>query len=181
MSEATVISRVRHYAGMADRGLVLLLRVLCVSCFTLLLLILAGNVFVRYFPVTAFYWFDEVVEWIFAWMVFFGAAALWARDEHFRLEWISNKIKGTRKGHLVAAVMELLSLCFIVVFFYESLRLTALAKDWTPVFNVSRRYLYVCMPLSGLIMVIYSVRNIFRELGAFMRKAPPPHPPDHPD
>ena len=162
----------------ADRGLVFLLRVICVSCFTLLLLILAGNVFVRYFPVTAFYWFDEVVEWMFAWMVFFGAAALWARDEHFRLEWINNKITGTRTGHLVAALLELLSLCFIVVFFYESLRLTVLAQDWTPVFNVSRRYLYVCMPLSGAIMVAFTLRNFLRELKAFIRKKPLPNPPD---
>lgn len=156
---------------MADRGLVFLLRVICVGCFTLLLLILAGNVFVRYFPVTAFYWFDEVVEWMFAWMVFFGASALWARNEHFRLEWINEKIKGTRKGHLLAAMIELLSLCFITVFFLESLRLTMLAKDWTPVFNVSRRYLYVCMPLSGAIMVAYSMRNILREISAFRKSA----------
>ncbi len=152
-----------------DRKLVFFLRLICVCCFCLLLLLLAGNVFVRHFPVAAFYWFDEVVEWMFAWMIFFGAAALWARDEHFKLEWISEKIKGTTAGHLVALLLEFLSLFFLAVFFYESYRLTALAKDWTPVFNVSRRYLYVCMPISGAIMVGYSMRNIVRELSAFWK------------
>lgn len=152
-----------------DRGVVFSLRLICVCCFGLLLLLLAGNVFVRHFPVAAFYWFDEVVEWLFAWMVFFGAAALWARDEHFKLEWINGKIKGTMIGHLVAVFLELLSLFFLVVFFYEAYRLTALAKDWTPVFNVSRRYLYVCMPVSGGIMVGYSIRNVIRELSAFWK------------
>jgi len=151
-----------------DRVLVFMLRSICVLCFSLLLLLLAGNVFVRYFPVTAFYWFDEVVEWMFAWMVFFGAAALWARGEHFRLEWISEKLKGRPTGHLVAAVLELISLFFVFIFFYQALQLTALARDWTPVFNVSRRYLYGCMPVSGLIMVIYSIRNISREVIAFV-------------
>jgi len=146
-----------------DRILIKLLRLICVCCFTLLLLLLSGNVFVRYVPVAAFYWFDEVVEWTFAWMVFFGAAALWARDEHFKLDWINKKIKGTPTGHLVAAGLELVSLFFLVVFFYEALRLTVLARDWTPVFNVSRRYVYVCMPISGLIMVGYSIRNVLRE------------------
>jgi TRAP-type transport system small permease protein len=152
-----------------DRGIVFSLRLICVCCFSLLLLLLAGNVFVRHFPVAAFYWFDEVVEWLFAWMVFFGAAALWARDEHFKLEWINGKIKGTMIGHLVAVLLELLSLFFLVVFFYQAYRLTALAKDWTPVFNVSRRYLYVCMPVSGAIMVGYSIRNVIRELSAFWK------------
>jgi TRAP-type C4-dicarboxylate transport system permease small subunit len=152
-----------------DRGLVFTLRTICVVCFTMLLLLLAGNVFVRIFPVTAFYWFDEVVEWMFAWMVFFGAAALWARDDHFRLEWISAKLKERPVGHLVAAALELISLFFIAIFFYQSLQLTLAARDWTPVFNVSRRFLYACMPVSGAIMVGYSLRKIVREIAAFRK------------
>ncbi len=106
---------------------------------------------------------------MFAWMVFFGAAALWARDEHFKLEWINGKIKGTSIGHLLAVALEIVSLFFLLVFFYQALRLTALAKDWTPVFNVSRRFLYVCMPISGFIMVAYSLRNVLREILAFWK------------
>ena len=150
-----------------DHVMVYSLRTICIFCFSVLLGLLAGNVFVRYFPVAAFYWFDEVVEWMFAWMVFFGAAALWARDEHFKLEWINKKIKGTPAGHLVSMGLELISLFFLVIFFYQALRLTVLARDWTPVFNVSRRYLYVCMPISGVIMVGYSIRNVLREIFAF--------------
>lgn len=151
-----------------DRGLVFILRTICVLCLIMLLLLLTGNVFVRFFPIMAFYWFDEVVEWTFAWMIFLGAAALWARGEHFRLEWISEKIKGTSKGHLVSALLELVSLFFLAVFFYQALRLTCLARDWTPVFNVPRKCLYVCMPISGLIMVGYSIRNVVREILAFI-------------
>jgi len=162
-----------------DRGLVFTLRTVCVCCFALLLLLLAGNVFVRYVPVAAFYWFDEVVEWMFAWMVFFGAAALWARNEHFKLDWINDRIKGTPAGALVATGLEIVSLVFIAIFFYQALRLTMLARDWTPVFNVSRRFLYVCMPISGLIMIGYSLRNIWQNLASFMdlRKSGGQQPP----
>lgn len=153
-----------------DRVLVYTLRSICVCCFILLLLLLTGNVFVRYVPVAAFYWFDEVVEWMFAWMVFLGAAALWARNDHFRLEWIHEKIKGTAAGHLFSIFIEIVSLLFVAIFFYEALRLTTLARDWTPVFNVSRRYLYVCMPISGLIMVVYSIKNIWQEVDAFCQQ-----------
>lgn len=146
-----------------DRSLVATLRVICVGCFLLLLVLLSANVLVRLFPVTTIYWFDEVVEGVFAWMVFLGAAALWARDEHFKLDWISQRLRQHRLGPLVAVGLEILSLVFLVIFAYQSLRLTILAKDWTPVFNISRRYLYVCMPVSGFIMVAYSVRNIVRE------------------
>ncbi|MEE4313476.1 MAG: TRAP transporter small permease subunit [Desulfofustis sp.] len=148
----------------ADTYLYASLRLICIVCLALLLVLLIGNVFVRYVPFTAFYWFDEVVEWLFAWMIFFGAAALWSRNEHFKLEWISKKLSGTTAGHLLACIIELLSLFFLLIFFYQALRLTMLARDWTPVFNIPRRYLYVCMPLSGVIMVCYSIRNVIREL-----------------
>lgn len=159
-----------------DRWLVRGLRAICVTCFALLFLLLGGNVFVRFFPVTAFFWFDEVVEWMFAWMVFYGAAALWARDEHFRLDWLGSKLKGTVAGHLVSLLVELLSFLFIAIFFYQAWRLTSMAKDWTPVFNVPRACLYSCMPISGAIMVGYSVRNLVRELAALKNLLSRPDP-----
>lgn len=147
-----------------DIWVVKILRTICIACFTLLLLLLAGNVFVRYVPIAAFYWFDELVEWAFAWMVFCGAAALWARDDHFRLEWFPNKMHGWRYGRFIIAALEFLSLFFLLIFATQSLRLTILANDWTPVFNVSKRFLYACMPVSGFIMVAYSIRNIIRAM-----------------
>jgi hypothetical protein len=170
------------FLAVFDRRLVQLMRIICLCCFTLLLLLLAGNVFVRLYagiydrvpsfiriPIIGFYWFDEVVEWTFAWMVFFGAAALWARDEHFKLEWLPSKMAGTRIGRLVVGGLELISLFFLLIFAYYSLQLTILAKDWTPYFNVSRRFLYVCMPITGFIMVGYSIRNVVREILAFWK------------
>ena len=163
------IKETRSTIAVFETCLLRSLQFICVTCLVLLLLLLSGNVFVRYVPVAAFYWFDEVVEWLFAWMIFFGAAALWARDEHFKLDWINKKLLGTPSGHCIAFILELLSLFFLAVFFYQSYRLTMLAQDWTPVFNVSRRWLYVCMPISGLIMVGYSIKNSIRELLLFKR------------
>lgn len=152
-----------------DRIVVASLRTVCVACFALLFLLLSANVFVRYVPLGAMFWFDEVVEWSFAWMVFFGAAALWAREDHFRLSWISDKLGGTLQGHLLSILVEVLSLVFIAVFFYQSFRLTSMAQDWTPVFNVPRKCLYICMPISGAIMVTYSLRTLSREVGKIIR------------
>ena len=147
-----------------DHLVVTSLRCICVCCLAILFLLLAGNVFVRYFPVTAFYWFDEVVEWTFAWMIFMGAAALWARNEHFKRCWLTERYAGRPAGHLVAFIIELLCLFFLIIFFYQAAKLTCLARDWTPVFNVPRRCLYICMPISGGIMVFYSLANCLREI-----------------
>ena len=85
------------------------------------------------------------------------------------LEWISQKLQNHPQGPLVAVVLEILSLSFLLIFSYQSLRLIMLARDWTPVFNISRRYIYACLPVSGVIMVAYSVRNIVRETRIYLK------------
>jgi TRAP-type C4-dicarboxylate transport system permease small subunit len=61
-------------------------------------------------------------------------------------------------------VIELFVIGFVVIFFYYSLRLTILARDVTNVFAIPKRILYSCLPVSGAIMILYSIRNITVEI-----------------
>jgi TRAP-type transport system small permease protein len=63
----------------------------------------------------------------------------------------------------------LLVLCFVVIFFYYSLRLTILARDVTNVFAIPKRVLYSCLPISGFVMIIYSLRNVTLEIIGIMK------------
>ncbi len=146
-----------------DRFLQVMMRTICIVSFTILFILLAGNVLIRNFPVMEIYWFDEVVEFAFAWLVFIGVAQLWATNDHFRLDWFSERIKNQKVRRLFLTGIEVVCLIFLLIFTYQSLQLTILAKDWTPVFNIPKRFLYVCMPISGSIMVGYSIRAIVYE------------------
>ena len=143
-----------------DHYLQMIMKMICIACFILLFVLLAGNVLIRNFPFMSVYWFDEVVEFAFAWLVFVGAAKLWARNDHFKLKWFSDRIQNDTIRHLFLMGIEVICLIFLLIFTYQSLQLTILARDWTPVFNVSKRFLYVCMPISGSIMVGYSIRTM---------------------
>ncbi len=150
-----------------DRIVGLALRILSVACLVILLILLAGNVLNRFVvPLSglrkfSFGWFDEIVEWSFAWMVFFGAAALWREKEHFIVDWLSSKLKGRTGGYLLSVILDLISLSFFLVFTVYSFRLTARADDWTPIFKIPKKLLYLCLPGSGILMSLYSVRNLF--------------------
>jgi TRAP-type C4-dicarboxylate transport system permease small subunit len=143
-----------------DRVLGFILRWGSTGLLALIFLILIANVFVRFFPFTSFGWFDEVVEMLIAWMVFLGAAALWRENEHFVVAFLPDLLKGKKAGYLLDIVINLISLAFIAVFTYYSLNLTLRAADWTPVINMPKKLLYASMPVSGIVMVIYSLRNI---------------------
>ena len=141
------------------------LKAITIACFAFLTLLISANVFVRFFPIVSLHWFDEIIELLYAYLVFYGAAALWISHEHFGVgDWIETRIRNVRMRCVYKMIIELLVLCFVVIFFYYSLRLTILARDVTNVFAIPKRVLYSCLPASGAIMMIYSLRNIIVEM-----------------
>jgi TRAP-type C4-dicarboxylate transport system permease small subunit len=148
-----------------DKVILKLLKALTIISFVLLTILVSANVFVRFFPIVSLHWFDEIIELLYAYLVFYGAAALWISHEHFGVgDWIEKRIKNIRIKYAYRMMIELLVLCFVVIFFYYSLRLTILARDVTNVFAISKRILYSCLPVSGAVMMIYSIRNITVEM-----------------
>lgn len=147
-----------------DRTLAFAMRSLCVVCIVLLLMLLSGNVLFRFVPIMSMGWYDEIVEMLFAWLVFIGAAALWRENSHFRVEWLSSKLRNRTAGHVLGVIVELISLFFLVVMTHQGLRLTLLANDWTPILKLSKRLLYVDIPIAGGLMIAYGIRNIVHHI-----------------
>jgi len=149
-----------------DRFVLALLKAFTILCFILLTLLISANVLVRFFPVVSLHWFDEIIELLYAYLIFYGAAALWITREHFSVgDWISGRlIRHPKAIRAYRLVLECLVLVFALIFFYYSQRLTDMAMDVTNVFAIPKKILYSCMPISGLVMVVYSLRNIVLEI-----------------
>jgi TRAP-type C4-dicarboxylate transport system permease small subunit len=121
---------------------------------------MTGNVFFRFVPIYSMGWYDEIVELLFAWLVFIGAAALWRENTHFRVEWFYAKFENRFAGYIIGLLIESLSLFFLVIMTLQGLRITLLANDWTPILKFPKRLQYVDIPIAGSLMIIYSLRNI---------------------
>jgi len=149
-----------------DRILLSALKAVTIVAFVILTVLITANVFVRFFPIVSLHWFDEIIELLYAYMVFYGAAALWITREHISVgDWLSGRIlKNQRTRHAYGAVVETLALLFVVIFFTYSLQLTERALDVTNVFAIPKKILYSCMPVAGAVMVVYSIRNIVVEM-----------------
>jgi TRAP-type transport system small permease protein len=149
-----------------DRFVLALLKAFTILCFILLTLLITANVIVRFVPVVSLHWFDEIIEMLYAYMIFYGAAALWITREHFSVgDWMSGRlIKSPKAIRFYRLILECLVLLFALIFLFYSRRLTDMARDVTNVFAIPKKYLYSCMPISGLVMVLYSLRNITVEI-----------------
>ena len=145
------------------------LKGITITCLVFLTLLVSANIFVRFFPVASLHWFDEIIELLYAYLVFYGAAALWISREHFGVgNWIETRIRTEKMRTAYRMIIQVLILAFVVIFFYYSLRLTLLARDVTNVFAIPKRVLYSCLPVSGILMIVYSVRNVAVEVIGFL-------------
>ena len=152
-----------------DRALTTALEAICIFLFAGITVILTLNIVVRFVPFMSMHWFDEILELFYGALVFYGAAAVWVVHGHFSVgDWISQRLPGTRSRFVYRLLVELASLAFIAIFFKYSLELTLRTEEATTAFAMPKAWLYACMPISGAIMVVYSLKNMYLELDAVL-------------
>ncbi|MDR0539966.1 MAG: TRAP transporter small permease [Spirochaetaceae bacterium] len=160
------------------------LRVLCVVLFSALGLLLLANVFLRLagdftrflnakglsgaaafitkaLPRTSFHWLDEIVELCFSALIFYGAAALWAIKGHFSAgDWLSKRLPGRTSRAVYKMLISLVCAFFFAVLFFFGCRLVARTSELSTVFQIPKKVMYSCIPISAFIMLCYSAADI---------------------
>ncbi len=155
-----------NFFGKVDRIMGITLRGGSSFCIASLWIIVTAIVLFRFLPIFSMGWTDEIVELLFAWMVFTGAAELCRQKKHFTVDLIPNMIAGTRTGHVLGIVIQLLALAFLLVFTYEGFLLAIKATDRSPIFELPKTLWYLSLPITGAIMLGYTIRDLwvlFRE------------------
>jgi len=143
-----------------DRALGSLLRAIPVFCLSVLFALLLGNVLSRFFQIWSIAWFDEIVQGLFSWIVFIGAAALWRENEHFRVDWLESLLPQRSFARMLRIVVAVLCLSFLALMTWKGLDLTLRSRAVTPILNFPVAVLYVAIPIAGAIMCAYSILDI---------------------
>jgi TRAP-type C4-dicarboxylate transport system permease small subunit len=155
-----------------DKALMLVLEWICIALFAAITFILTLNIVVRFFPFMSMHWFDEILELLYGALVFYGAAAVWVTHSHFSVgDWISKYLKSVRARFIYRLLVEVMSLVFIAIFFWYALELLMQTEERTTAFAMSKKWLYACMPITGGIMVLYTLKNMYLELAAIVNPA----------
>jgi TRAP-type C4-dicarboxylate transport system permease small subunit len=144
-----------------DKGLEVLLRWGSIICLVSLLSLVSAVVFVRFVPIASLGWSDEIIEFAFAWMVFLCAAALWRKGDHFSVEVVTAWLRGSKAGFALKIFLNVLSFIFLLVFTYEGALLAMKATDRSPIFEFPRTLWYMVLPISGAIMIGYTIRDLW--------------------
>jgi TRAP-type C4-dicarboxylate transport system permease small subunit len=148
------MSRLDQYVGKV-------LRAVPIACLIALFLLLFVNVVARSFQLAGFAWFDEIVQGLFAWMVFAGAAALWREHDHFQVLWLP-EVLAPQTSRILQIFIALVGLVFLLAMTWYGASLTMRANALTPILDLPTSLFYAAIPVSGAVMVVYSLADLFR-------------------
>jgi TRAP-type C4-dicarboxylate transport system permease small subunit len=138
------------------------------TCIISLLVLLVVNLLLRILGTsTVMDWYAEVVELLFAWMVFLTASILSRGKEHFHVNLLEVNYAGRRWYHILKFVINLLGVLFFFSLFCFSLKLTYDAEQTMAVLPLSRRWAYACVPFNTFFMCIYTIRDSVQDLLAY--------------
>jgi TRAP-type C4-dicarboxylate transport system permease small subunit len=115
-------------------------------------------------------WSDEIVEFMLAWLIFIGAAGLWRRGEHFRVDLIDQMMTDPQNKARLAIVVELISAGFLGILTYYGTFFALSATDTSPTFSLPVSFWLASMPVSSGLMLAYSLARLWRLF--FLRPRP---------
>lgn len=143
------------------KGLDKLILFICVVLFMLVTVVGTYQILVRYVFKSPSTISEELISYSFAWMSMFAASYIFGKRDHMRMVFFIEKFtKNAQKT--VAIITEIVILLFALgVLVGGGSYITSLSMtQMTPALKISMGYIYLVIPVCGIMTSIYSVLNI---------------------
>src|SRR5699024_5162895 len=126
------------------------------------LIMLLWQVFSRYVLSSPSTFTNELLGFLLVWMSLLGASYAFGSNEHLALELLKNRLK-KNKLLLVNFIGNLFILIFdIFVLIIGGLNaMDGMMAQLTRILQIPEGWLYLILPISGVIIIIYKVLNSF--------------------
>lgn len=144
-----------------DRLFFTFLRAFVIAALVITLVLITLGVIARVVPVFSMSGYDEVIEWLIAWMTFAGTIALWRQGLLFRVDLIS-MLRSPLIVKWVNVLSRILMLLFAVVFTWKGWQFAVDSIETMPFLFVSKIPWYASMPVCGAFMIVYAIIDLIR-------------------
>ena len=129
-----------------------------------------AQMFCRYLGIMAL-WTEEVSTYAFIFTVFMGAAALVRENKHFAFTAISDGIKNPLIKKLISILISVIVLVFAYYMFVYGKQLMQKFWNykWVSLPSMKRGYTWMCVPVSAVSMMVFSVESIVKQVWALVK------------
>lgn len=107
---------------------------------------------------------EDLLIYSFVWMSLLGSAYVFGKKDHMTMVFFRQKLesKSTKAKITLSIMTELLIMIFsalVLVFGGTQISMLAMGQV-SPALGISMGYIYLALPLSGVITIIYNVLNL---------------------
>jgi TRAP-type C4-dicarboxylate transport system permease small subunit len=135
-------------------------------CYATLIAVTVVGVFFRYVLNDSLIWSEELGRYLFVWIVFLGAAMGMARGTHVSVDFLVERMPPPARLRL-AIVIEFLIIVFLVVLVVQGFTFAKFGvKSFSLGMGIPMAWVYAALPVSSVIMILYSLKRIAQKLGA---------------
>ncbi|RCW93643.1 TRAP transporter small permease [Winogradskyella arenosi] len=137
-----------------------IIEMVLISIFGLLVVDVLLQVFSRYILNTSFTFTEELARFSLIWLSILGAAYLSAKREHLSMDFLYQKmgVKSQKKALIfIELCVFLFALCIMVIGGINLVYTTLHLEQLSGTLRIPLGYIYAILPLSGLLMMCFSV------------------------
>jgi len=141
------------------------------------------QVFTRYILPHPSSFTHEAAQYLLVWISVFGAGYAVGSRMHLAIDLLPASLAGRRAGVALELLINLCILLFallVLVIGGLTLVLALLERGETSAaLGLKVGYVYTCLPVSGIIMILYAILNTAERIRRFRHGGASPHPSDH--
>jgi TRAP-type C4-dicarboxylate transport system permease small subunit len=104
---------------------------------------------------------EALSQYLFVWLIMFGSAYVYGSKEHLTIDILKDKF-GPKTNMVVEIITNICLFAFVLVvcviggYYYT----TKQAVQFDPSLGISKAYLYVSVPFTGIITLYYAIYNM---------------------
>ena len=151
------------YFKLLDHWIASFLKWSVIACFFGLFVLMISGVLQRFIPEIKISGYEEMIEFLFVWMTYLGATAMWREGMLYRVGAFDNVFsKSVKRGLGVIIHLFMIALCWVLIFNGSDFALSA--GEITPFLQLNKIYWYAAIPICGCFMAVYSLISLVRLL-----------------
>lgn len=144
-----------------------ILKIVLIILMSVIVIDVSWQVFTRFILKDPSSFTEELAGFLLIWIGLLGASyALYTRS-HLGIDVLTGKLMGFRKRMVeivIYSVVFLFSLFILLIGGFRLVNLTFTLKQISPSMGIPMSYVYLVLPLTGILMMLYSANNIFNVL-----------------
>lgn len=111
---------------------------------------------------------EDILSYSFVWVSLIGTALVFGQKDHMRLSLFSDKLKGS-SGLALSIFTELLIMGIAVIVLLVGGKdvVGVGALQVSPTLSITMDWIYVILPLSGILIIFYNILNIIQSVQKF--------------